>query len=216
MTTPRKTTPNGLGVDSSGNSVYDPSANVLSLVELAVTRLDDLRAAEAIRSETRFADEKIHIREIMALEAEHQKELTIAEAKRIDAIRAVDVNAVNVANEKAVASAQVLATQVVQSAETLRSLVATSAQATAIQLQQIITPITDRLSLLEKSQYESFGKAGVTDPLMGTLLVEMKSLRDSVVSGTGKSAGLNAAWVYLIGAISLIGAIIAIMGLLAK
>jgi hypothetical protein len=166
--------------------------------------------------EGKFDDERAHMREILAIESAHQKELTLAEAKRIDAIRAVDVSAVSVANEKAVASAQILATQVTQSAETLRSLVATSAEATAAQLQQIITPITDRLSLLEKAQYESLGKTGVTDPLMGSLLMEMKSLRDTVVSGTGKSAGLNAAWVYLIGAISLIGAIIAIMGLLAK
>ena len=80
-----------------------------------------------------------------------------AEAKRIDAIRAVDVNAVSVANERATAQAAVLANQVALSAETLRALVASTASTQATQLNQLTAQLIDRISLLEKSQYENKG-----------------------------------------------------------
>jgi len=145
----------GLGVDRQGNPVIDPTANVLSLVEAAVKRLDDLH-----ESNMRRLDEQL------SAHIEHARELANAEAKRIDAIRAVDVGAAAVDREKATAQASVLAAQVATSAETLRTLVASTAAAQAQQQAQLFTPITDRLALLEKSQYEIRGKSGVTSPLL--------------------------------------------------
>ena len=91
------------------------------------------------------------------LRAGFQVQLNVAEAKRIDAIRAVDVNAVSVANERATAQAAVLANQVAASAETLRSLVAATAATQAQQLGQLTAQLTDRLTALEKAQYENKG-----------------------------------------------------------
>lgn len=163
----------------------DPTKNVLDLVQAAVRRIDDLRLAENKRLEDLATSEREHVRELLALRASHSRELTVAEANRIDAIRAVDVNAVTVASERANQSAQVLAANVATSAETLRTLVSTSAMTLAQQLTQTITPITDRIALLEKAQYEGAGKERVTDPLVTQLLLEVRSLRDSQAQGTG-------------------------------
>ena len=131
----------------------DPTENVLKLVDAAVTRLDDLRDAESRR-----------VNEQLALRASYDEKLREAEAKRIDAIRAVDVNAVAVASARADNTATVLANQVSTSAENLRALVASTASANATTLSQITTTLTDRLALLEKSQYEkSGGSAGMKE-----------------------------------------------------
>ena len=133
----------------------DPTLNVKSLLKATVERLDDLRYAE-----TKRVDEQMNLR------AEYAVQLNVAEAKRIDAIRAVDVNAVAVANERATAQAAVLAQQVAASAEALRALVAATAATAAQQLSQLTTQLTDRLTSLEKSQYENSGRQGIGSPLL--------------------------------------------------
>lgn len=189
----------GLAVDASGGPVIDPTANVLSLVEAAVQRLDDLRDAESRRSN-----------DISALRAEHAKELASAESKRIDAIRAVDVNAVAVASERATQQASVLATQVTASADALRILVSTTATTMATASEKFTAQLTERIALIERAQYEGKGRQGVTDPQLVALLDEMKSLRESRAVVTGKGEGISTSWVILLGAVSLIATLVAI------
>ncbi len=124
----------------------DPTENVLKLVEAANIRQDDLREAETRR-----------VNEQLVLRAYFDEKLREAEAKRIDAIRAVDVSAVAAASQRADNAASILATQVANTAETLRALVATTASANATTLSSITTTLTERLALLEKSQYEKAG-----------------------------------------------------------
>jgi len=138
--------------------VFDPTKNVLQLVEAAVKRLDDLRDAEARR-----------INEQMALRAEYDAKLASAESARLDAIRVVDVNAVAVATERTNLAATVLAKQVSDSAEALRSMVATTASTIATQLADLTTRLTDRIGLLEASKYESKGRAGLSTPILMVL-----------------------------------------------
>ncbi len=94
-----------MAIDAQGGAVIDPTSNVLDLVEAAVKRQDDLRAADGRR-----------IDEIMALHVYYAERLAEAETKRLDAIRAVDTAAVQLANEKAASTAAVLAKQVSESA----------------------------------------------------------------------------------------------------
>jgi uncharacterized protein YnzC (UPF0291/DUF896 family) len=190
---------------------FDPSFNVRELVGLEVKRIDDLRIAETTRVDERLGCEKGHVREVMELRADYDEKLREAEAKRIDAIRVVDVQAVSVANDKATQQASILATQVSTSAETLRALVASNATAIAAQLTQIITPITDRLGLLEKAQYTGAGKEGVTDPMMTKLFEKIDNLVSTQKENTGKSLGLNQGWVYVLGSTGLIATIITIL-----
>jgi cell wall-associated NlpC family hydrolase len=125
----------------------DPTENVKALVKLEMSRQDDLRAAESRR-----LDEQAELRE------DFGKQLREAESKRIDAIRAVDVAAVATANERATQQATVLANQVAASAETLRNLVASTASQVAANLQSISAQLMDRLTLLERSQYQIGGR----------------------------------------------------------
>jgi hypothetical protein len=129
------------------NGTSDPTGNVRAMVGDAVDRLDELREAETRR-----------VNEMTALRDKFQDKLDAAEAKRIDAIRAVDVAAVTVANDKATAQAAVLARQVTESRDTLQALVASTAAATATQLTNLLSPITERLTSLEKNQYTGEGK----------------------------------------------------------
>lgn len=176
----------GLAVDAQGQPVVDPTANVLALVGAAVQRLNDLADAEQRRQDELRQAESRRVDEQAALREFYGTQLREAEAKRIDAIRAVDVNAVQVASERAAAQASVLASQLAQSTEASRTLVAASAAAVAAQFTQTITPITDRLALLEKALYEGQGKSGVTDPMFGQLLTEIKGLRESQAVSVGR------------------------------
>lgn len=168
----------GIPVDRYGGGTIDPTQNVLQLVEAAGKRQDDLRDAESR-----------HIRELMKMTGDYEDKLATAEANRINAIRAVDVAAVAVAAERAAQQAGVLANQVSTSAETLRTLVASTSTALAEQLTQIITPITARIAVLERAQYEGAGKAGVTDPQMAQLVSEMRATREVIAIGAGAKQG---------------------------
>jgi hypothetical protein len=149
----RPNTPPGPGVDATGQAVVDPTANVLSLVEAANRRQDDLRAAEARR-----------VDDIGTLRASYDAALRTAESARIDAIRAVDVGAVNRAAEVSAAQATTLAAQVATSAETLRSQVQAAAAAATVALAAALEPIQKDIADLRRVQYEQQGqKAGVAD-----------------------------------------------------
>lgn len=136
----------------------DPTINVRKLVETAAKHVDELHKAE-----TRRVDEQ------MVLHFSYIAELREAETSRINAIRAVDVAAVAIASEKAAAQAVVLASQVTASAETLRNLVSAQALTVATQIQQVSQQMTDRIALLEKSQYENQGRSGISTPLLVTI-----------------------------------------------
>jgi hypothetical protein len=130
---------------------------------------------------TKRLDEKIdavaaRLEDQMRLRADYAIQLSVAETKRIDAIRAVDVQAVAVANERASAQALVLAAQVSSSAETLRTLVAATAQTVAQQLAAVSAGINDRISALEKSQYENSGKSSGGKDVWGYIVAGVIAL----------------------------------------
>lgn len=204
----------GMAVDSAGNIAYDPSANVLSLVEAAVQRLDDLRAAETRRQDDLRTQTERHLTEIARLTTDFQEKLRDAEAKRIDAIRAVDVNAVSVASARAADQATVLASQVQVSADALRSLVATTQAATADQYSASMAEITKRLSELERSKYEGAGRSTVADPQLERLANMVEKLAQAQATGAGKSEGISATGKAIIAAVGLFATILMIIGVL--
>lgn len=202
----------GRAVDAMGNPAIDPTQNVLQLVDAAVNRVNDLRESDSKWLQLLQTSAEHRIDDEMKLRAEFGDKLSAAESKRIDAIRAVDVGAVAVASERAAAQATVLANQVVTSADALRSLVATTATAMAAQYQNMTTQFTDRLSLLEKTQYENKGKTGQTDPIFQELITEVKSLRDSRETSNGKVKGISTSWAILMGAVVLVSLLLGIYG----
>jgi hypothetical protein len=161
----------GPSIDAAGVSVEDPTTNVNALV-----------AQSEKLAEVRFAWAK----EVADLRAMYTEKLANKESERIDAIRAVDAGAVQLANERANSQATVLATQVSTSAETLRTLVATTATATATAQQQLIAPISSRVSALELSQAQGLGRSAVADPAFSELLTQVKELSAKRSEGTGR------------------------------
>lgn len=144
--------------------MFDPTQNVLDLVQAAVLRQDDLRQAEkehlrellALRGEQGDNDRR-HIKDMVALRAEYDADLREAEAKRIDAIRAVDVAAVAAAAAVQTTQASTLATQVATSAEALRNQVAAAASAQTVALAAALEPIIKDIADLRRAQYEAQG-----------------------------------------------------------
>lgn len=186
------------GVDTTRSPKGDdPTVNVIALNEAAVRRGDDLRLASDRLVEVQIQ----HMKELMAVRASYIDKLAEAEAKRIDAIRAVDVNAVAVASERQAAAATVLANQVASSADALRTLVSNTAATIAEQQRQQSSQITDRITAVERSQYEGRGKELVGDPMMAEFIREMKTLRENQSVTKGKGEGFSASWAILIAAV---------------
>lgn len=164
-----------------------------------IKRIDDLRIAsdDLQKVEIRRIDEQL------ALHSLYEDKLALAEQKRLDAIRSVDTASVSTAADRAAVQAQVLAKNVTESAETLRQLVATTANSVAEQLKTISTQLADRLLVVEKAQYELKGKTGVTDPIYDELLSEVKALKISGSTHSGRETGMKELWGYIVGIIGL-------------
>src|ERR1035437_9384451 len=206
-------------VQRGPSGAVDPTANVLALVEAAVKRLNDLQDAATLRIEDlreldnkriddlRIAEARRLDEQAVLRETYHDK-LALAETKRIDAIRAVDVNNVSVASERAAAQATVLANQVTISADALRTLGASTAKTMAAQQAATSQQFTERLTALERSQYEGKGKSAFADPQLSELVTEMKSLRERSSEGTGKREVTGDIWKYVTGAVTIIAAMI--------
>lgn len=79
---------------------------------------------------------------------------------RLDDLRDAETRRINEQMQLRAEQAAALADQVSASAETLRALVAATAALAAQQLTQVSAGISDRLSALEKSQYEKTGSSG--------------------------------------------------------
>jgi len=136
----------GLGTDSNGLPVIDPTQNVLNLVDAETRRQDDIRNLVSK-----------HLTEMAALRADYDGQLRVAESARIDAIRAVDVGAVKAAAEVSATQATMLATQVQTVAEALRTSVQAAATAASIAQANAIEPLVAAIADLRKTQYEAQG-----------------------------------------------------------
>lgn len=202
----------GLGVDSSGQPVIDPTANVISLTEAANKRQDDLRQAHQHYVESQIA----HVKELGELRAAHAVEIRHLETARLDSIRSVDVAGGEREAKRALDAVQALAAISATNTETLRNAVTSSATAIAKQTAETFAEVSARLAALERSSYEGKGKEAVTDPALAQLVVEVKALAQASSSGSGKSAGINAVWIILLGAVSMVSALIAVGSFIYK
>lgn len=126
----------------------DPTENVLKLVEEAVKRLDDISALkfDSLKRE-------------MDLHKHYSKELREAESKRIDANRGFDMAAVGSANERASVQAGILAKDLALGFETIRQSIVTA-----------LSPLGERLSLVEKFQHENQGKGAGINQFIGWIV----------------------------------------------
>lgn len=191
----------GVGVDKFGGSVIDPTKNVLDLVDMSVTRLNDLRLASLELMNAKLA----HVKEIGELRGscakemrdadtrlgdmreKHAEQLRALDSDRLEKIRQVDVLAGNTAADRALVAIQTLATTQSAAAETLRAMVASTATTIATQLDQRMAAVTERIMALEKTAYTGQGKATVSDPMMSELITEMKRVVNTQSGSAGKA-----------------------------
>jgi hypothetical protein len=114
----------------------DPTANVISLVDAAMKRQDDLREQDSE-----------HVRELIEVRAQYDEKLRAAEADRINAIQTRSDLTVQRAAEVQAAQAQTLATQVATTADAFRASLAAA-----------LAPLQASIEDLRRAQYEAQGQ----------------------------------------------------------
>lgn len=159
--------------------LIDPTANVLSHVEAAVTRLDDLRDAEGRRVDglrsaliERLHLEIDHVKELAdvaaSLRADHAKEIRLMESARVDAVSRSESGRIDallaaakadiaLASEKTAAANNTLANTVIATADTLRKQVDTTTASTMELINTMRETFDRRVSSVEQNQYAGGG-----------------------------------------------------------
>jgi phage terminase Nu1 subunit (DNA packaging protein) len=184
---------NGVG------NVIDPTKNVLDLVDAAVMRIDDmaeLRAVIADEKIARMEREWIHLEAMASLREQHAREARESEAKRLDAIRDNDRSTLTATTAQSQQSIQALATAATTTAEVLRN-----------NTERVVSPILDRLTSIETTVNRGIGRSAVADPQISELMIEMRKLSTSRDIGTGKSEGMSDSAKLLIGALTIMTAL---------
>lgn len=187
-------------MESHNVPVIDPTANVLSLVEAAVKRLDDLISSEVKRMDDLRNAENRRVDELMSLHDAHSRDLQLKESARLDAIRQVDVQNQAAASKSALDAIQALASTTTINAENIRNALNTTAQQMAKQTSDLAATIAtqtaatnealaSRIAALEKAAAEGVGKQRVTDPMMEDFITEIKQLVANKASDTGDKSG---------------------------
>jgi hypothetical protein len=179
----------GLGVDSSGGPVVDPTVNVIALNEAATRRQDDLRKANNrwIKAEIK------HQQRLLQMQASHAKELAEKESSRLDSIRQVDEVTKTAAQAQNSLAISTLAKQTTDIATTLSTQVQTTAQAAEARRQADMAEVTKRVSALELALSASVGKSTLADPAFIELAAAVKALSTKESTRTGFDAGKAAA-----------------------
>jgi hypothetical protein len=183
-------TPPGVGADSHGNPVIDPTKNVGDILAAAVKRLDDLQAT----NNERTVSEITHVREVVKIHSDHHKELLAMQVAAVQSARQFDVAAVNTAADRNAREVKTLADATGLLAETLRKSVTESATAMDIRLNNMSSVLSDRLASLEKSSYTGQGKDAVVDPQMTVLIDTVRQLAAAQQAERGKGDARQLDW----------------------
>lgn len=190
----------GIGVDSKGGPVVDPTVNVIALVE------SNAQAAAALRdADVKFNDVvAMHLREIGSIRAQHAKE-----TREFDTAQQSNIRSVDMANAEKTA-AQILqavttnAQVAERTAKTLQDQVASTATAAENRQASFASDMMKRLSAVELSMSEGKGKQQIADPQMDKLTLVVETLARNQVSGAGRQEGMSDSAKILMGALALI------------
>ena len=195
-------------LDSDGQLLFDPSANVLGKVEDSVKRIDDLLEALEKQVEGRLdstnrenALRQTYAKEIREMIAVHTREIRELEAKRIDANRQVDLTNSTASLQQMNVAVQALAVTTKTTSETL-----------AAQFNLTMSEITKRLAAVEQRGWEGIGKEKVADPISARMADAIEKLAAFQASTTGRKEGISTAMALamsvatlLIGALGVLG-----------
>ena len=183
--TPRRPSANGRGVDASGNLAFDPTENVIALVQANKERADDLRKADRTLAKTELKA----IRREAVLRTWHNKEMRKLESSRLDAIRNVDVAARVTDQKTALDAIQALAAQTESNRNSLSKQVTDTAETLSKQNAEANKQQLDRIAALEKTSYTGAGEKAVADPAM----VQLVDVVTKLVANSSERRGGGAA-----------------------
>ena len=156
----------GIGVDSHGGAVIDPTKNVEDLV----------RALEAKTAQLRDADNRFNDAQLAATE-KFQDFARGAESNLQTALRDSETRRIDQLAEAAQKSATVIANMLAESVRTTSDLVSS-------QLVQIQATFNERVSKLEAFQWQSAGRSSVADPQIADAMLRMTSSLSTLKSNT--------------------------------
>jgi hypothetical protein len=164
----------GIGVDSHGGAVIDPTKNVEDLV----------RALEAKTAQLRDADNRFNDAQLAATE-KFQDFARGAESKLQTAQRDSETRRIDQLAEAAQKSATVIANMLAESVRTTSDLVSS-------QLVQIQATFNERVSKLEAFQFTQAGRSSVSDPATSDALRQMAASISSLSSITTETMNKSA------------------------
>lgn len=165
----------GVGVDSRGGSVVDPTKNVLDLVEAGNKYQDSMREARA---------------ELAKAEQRRTDDLSEAERRRIDGLaelrREYDTRIAEDLRVGVKTTSEQLASQLIKETGSLSNLIGAlrtefAAQVGALttsftnQLMSGINALTPRIADLERFRWESGGKTSIADPVAANAMTRMEA-----------------------------------------
>jgi hypothetical protein len=201
-----KETEKGIGVDSQGNPVIDPTRNVLDLVEAAVKRIDDVFAVQISKIEALAELRAQHVKEVAEIREKHNSELNNKEASRLDSIRQIDQSNQTAQAKVALDAIQANAKQVTDLATSVASSIATT-----------FDGLAKRTAALELSSAEGIGKTRVKDPQIEMFINKVDSLLTSRSEKQGSSDQSKAIYGYVVGIIGIGIAIVSfVMGVMGQ
>jgi hypothetical protein len=179
---------------------YDPSKNVLDLVNAAVKRQDDLR--EQARSYQKIIDE---IRAERDKErADHAKEIRLADSGLYAAIRTVDREDVAKTAASAQTAISTLAKQTTDLASTLQKTLGDTAIAVEQRQSAFASEMSKRISALELQASERQGNQAVAAPIQLEMKETLNRLAAAQQANVGKSEGISNVWTVGVAAAALL------------
>jgi hypothetical protein len=87
---------------------------------------------------------------------------------------------------------------------------AASIEAVRAQFEGVLNSISNRISILEQTSYQSVGRQEVKDPMIAQLLEEVKTLRSSSETGIGKREGMSESFKMIVSLVTVAVALITI------
>lgn len=190
----------GVAVDARGGAVIDPTKNVLDLVEAAIRRQDDLRAAEAKLQETRQSAEAKFNEAMRGRDVQRLADLRDADTRRLNELRDAETRRINeLATQKQIFDLEL--------ARVIRAGLDASTLLLATQLKEVKTDASDRMAKLEQFANEQRGRASADAPAYSKLLEEVRVLSASRSDLAGRSSGIEAFLGWIVAGVMLLLAI---------
>jgi len=156
-----------------------------------------------------------HLREVVRMEVEGLRREIENQATLVSKMRDIDRLNQRLIDERLEASTEKVSATIELTAKTLSATVNETAKTLASSHEANFNRLSERVAILERAQYQGAGQAGVRDPLIDSLMEEVRLLRAAQAAGGGLKAGLSLGASILIGAVGLIGAIIGILSFFA-